>query len=122
MNALVINNSRAADYAKNKHLILDIYRASRHDVTLDAIIVGCLGSWDPINESVFKQLRLTLEQIKKLAITMTIQVPKRSAYDIPDAHFRRGRSSCDLKSLIDSSKSLTYRTYLTLLHSHYSFV
>ena len=40
------------------------------------IIVGCLGSWDLLNESVLKQLGLTLEQIKKLAITMTIQAAK----------------------------------------------
>ena len=72
------SNSRAANYAKYKHLVTDIYRASSHDVTLDAIIVGCLGSLDPLNESVLRQMSLTLEQIKKLAITMTIQAAKES--------------------------------------------
>ena len=100
------SNSRAANYAKYKHLVTDIHQASRHDVTLYAIIVG---SWDPLNESVLQQLGLTLGG-------------KGIAYDVPDAHFRRGRSSCDPISLIEIAKSLTYRTYLALSHSHSVFV
>ena len=66
-------------------LATDMKNSTRHDVIIDVINVGCLGSWDPKNEIALKRVGLTPQQIKYIVLTRTMEAAKES-YGIYRTH------------------------------------
>jgi len=54
----LFDQHRALNTRKYSDLTLDLCRVKRQKVTLGTITVGCLGSWDPENDSDLKKVGL----------------------------------------------------------------
>ena len=64
-------NSEAFDDARRRNAekyagLAEAYRGLGFSVTLDAVCVGALGSWDPANDSVLRRLGISRSRINGL--------------------------------------------------------
>ena len=65
------NKNRESNHKKYAPFSNDIHNISRHGVFVDVINVGCLGSWDPVNDASLKKVGLSNKEIARLAISLT---------------------------------------------------
>ena len=72
------NKNREANNLKYASLANDVHNLSRHEVFLDVINVGCLGSWDPVNDSTLKRVGLSNKEIARIATALTSCALKES--------------------------------------------
>ena len=74
----LFDQHRALNMRKYSDLTLDLCRVKRQKVTLGTITVGCLGSWDPENDSDLKRIGLTGRDIGELSQILLRSVVRQS--------------------------------------------
>ena len=74
------NNVDKENRAKYKAKAAEMEYNARKRVIVYTFIVGALGSWDPLNDSLLSSLGFSDPAIKKLASKMTIKALRESHY------------------------------------------
>lgn len=74
------DRNRTDNNTKYQPLADEVAAHLRHNVYLNVINVGCLGSWDPINDEALKRVGLSNKEISRFATALTACALKQSYY------------------------------------------
>lgn len=106
------NNTRSEKIEKYRPLI-NTHSYKYKSISVDAVIVGSLGSWDPKNDRILTRVctRKYLKLMKKLIVSETIRSSRdifyEHAYGVPQEDYRSSKNrSRGRRNIIQSNSSL----------------